>query len=200
MGSLQYAIMRHGDPRTVIVLVLLLALGSCSYSYDLLAVAIDGRLAFIVDQHSGYKPQCIDFIEVSVDKGGPLAHATAGDDEALIRNGGVYWWNSFEVSSCENRFPIFYAQRLTGPPFTYQDGERDSVEAKPLRIGAVYEVSTSGDGAYGSGWFRISRNGRIENLGTDPTPSVVNTGGYDATDYANIAQPADEGTYFPQKS
>jgi hypothetical protein len=163
----------------------------------MLAVAIDGRLAFVVDPHSSYKPDCINFIDVSVDKGGPLARPTATDQEGLVRNGGVYWWQSFEVTSCENPFPIFYGQQLKGPPFIYQDGASYGVSAKPLRIGAVYQVGTSGDGAYGTGWFRIAKGGHIENLSGDPTPPVVNEGGYDVTDYANMASPPDQGTYFP---
>jgi hypothetical protein len=99
-------------------------------------------------------------------------------------------------TSCENLFPIFYGQRIKGPPFIYSDGP-SSVEAKPLRIGVVYQVSTSGDGAYGSGWFRITREGRIENLAADPTPPVVNEQGYDLTDYENMAQPTYEGVYRP---
>jgi hypothetical protein len=105
-----------------------------------------------------------------------------GDDRRLVLNGGVYWWKSSEVTSCANRFPIFYGQQIEGPPFIYGDGA-SSVEAKPLRIGVVYEVSTSGDGAYGSGWFRINKGGRVENLTGDPTPAVVNEQGYDVTDY-----------------
>jgi hypothetical protein len=176
-----------------------LVLGSCSYGYDLLAVAIDGRLAFIVDPHSSYKPDCVGEINVSVEKGGPLARPGPGDDKGLVRNGGVYWWKSTEVTSCENRFPILYGQQIKGPLFNYENGP-SSVEAKPLRIGVFYGVNASGAGAYGSVWFRISRTGHIDNFRSDPAPPVVNAEGYDVTDYANMAQPPDEGTYYPGKS
>jgi hypothetical protein len=177
------------------------ALGSCSYSYDLLAVAIDGRLAFTVDPSSDHKPDCIRSIDVSVDKGGPIAQPSVGDDDRLVRNGGVYWWKSFEVTSCPNPFPIFYGQRLKGIPFTYGDGKPDSVEAKPLRIGVVYEVTASSSGSgYGGGWFRITKDGRVENLPDDPTPAVTNEQGYDVTDYANMASPPDQGVYLPVTS
>jgi hypothetical protein len=186
---------RHGL-RLFIIFISGLTLGSCSYGYDLLAVAINGRLAFIVDPHSSYKPDCISSMDVSVDKGGPLARPSGDDDAALVRNGGVYWWKTFDVTSCENPFPIFYGQQLSGPPFLYEDGP-SGVEAKPLRIGVVYSINTSGDGAYGRGWFRIEKGGHIQNLAGDPTPAVVNQDGYDVTDYANMAEPLDEGTYTP---
>lgn len=182
--------------RLITACFLPLALGSCSYGYELLAVVIQGRLAFIVDPHSSYKPDCLGSIHVSVDKGGPIARPTEGDDRGLVLNGGVYWWKSSEVTSCENRFPIFYGQQIKGPPFIYDDGP-SSVEAKPLRVGVVYEVNSSGDGAYGYGWFRIAKGGRIENLSGDPTPAVTNEQGYDVTDYANMAQPPYQGTYDP---
>jgi hypothetical protein len=173
----------------------LFVLGSCSYAYDLLAVAIDGRLAFIVDPSSDRKPDCIRSIHVSVDKGGPIAQPTPGDDEALVRNGGAYWWKGFEVTSCLNPFPIFYGQPLKGDPF-YEDGS-GSVDAKPLRLGVVYEVQTSSGGGYGAGWFRITRHGHIENFRDDPTPAIRNEQGYDVTDYANMASPPDQGVYNP---
>jgi hypothetical protein len=189
--------MRRNSLQLFVVCLSAYTLGSCSYGYKLLAVVIDGRLAFVVDPGSNYKPDCLGSIHVSIDKGGPIARPAAGDDEGLVRNGGVYWWRSTEVTSCENPFPIFYGQEIKGPPFIYQDGKPSSVEAKPLRIGAVYEVSTSGDGAYGSGWFRINKGGRVENLSGDPTQPVVNEQGYDVTDYANMAALPDQGTYDP---
>jgi hypothetical protein len=173
------------------------SLGSCSYGYDILAVVIDGRLAFIVDPASEGKPDCIGSIHVSVDKGGPIAEPVAGDDEGLVRNGGVYWWKSFEIGSCENPFPIFYGQHLKGKPFIYDDGP-STVEAKPLRIGVLYHVDSSSKGGYyASGWFRITEDRRVENLNEDPTPPISNEEGYDVTDYANMAAAPDLGSYHP---
>ena len=189
-------------PRSVrlcIVCMSALALGSCSYGYELLAVVIRGQLAFIVDPSSGYKPDCLGSIHVSVDNGGPIARPAKEDDRGLVLNGGIYWWKFTEVTSCKNPFPIFYGQQIQGPPFIFDDGP-SSVEAKPLRIGVIYSVNTSGDGAYGSGWFRINKGGWVENLAEDPTPAVVNEQGYDITDYANMVAPPDEGTYNPSPS
>lgn len=188
--------MKRNSFRLIVATVAGLAVGSCSYAYDLLAVSIDGRLAFVVDPRSDYKPDCLGSINVSVDKGGPIARPEPSDDAGLVRNGGVYWWKSTEVTSCENRFPIFYGQHIKGPPFMYRDGP-SSVEAKPLRVGVLYQVQTSGDGAYGYTWFRIHKGGHIENLREDPTPPVTNAEGYDITDYANLAEATYEGVYRP---
>ena len=190
--------MRGRNCGAIFAIIAAISLGSCSYSYDLLAVTVGGRLAFIVDPHSDHQPNCVGSIDVSVDKGGPTAQAAAADDVGLVRNGGVYWWKSTEVTSCENVFPIFYGQEIKGRPFIYDDGKPSSVEAKPLRIGVVYEVTTSSSGSgYGGGLFRIKKGGRIENLKEDPTPAVTNQEGYDVTDYANMAKAPNEGSYIP---
>src|SRR3546814_14326318 len=79
----------------------------------------------------------------SHDEGGPRAKPAPGDDAALVQNGGVYWWKQFDLLSCPNSFPIFYGQSLKGTPFVYGGGHTESVEAKPLVAGHVYEVSRS---------------------------------------------------------
>ncbi len=174
---------------TVGIVLAAFALGSCSYSYDLLAVVIDGRLAFIVDPSSSRQPDCINAIHVSTDKG-ETARATAatGDSEGMVAN-GVFWWKSME-QDCENPFPVFYGQPLKGERLVYGEGvpaarrgEPSSVvEAKPLHVGVVYEVSTtSGSTGYGGGWFRITPDRRVENWAHDPTPAVVNADGYDVS-------------------
>ncbi len=159
-----------------------LALGSCSYSYDVLAVVIGGKLAFIVDPSSGREPECIDAIHVSTDKGETAtAKAAAGDEEQLVAN-GVFWWKSMQ--HCENPFPVFYGQTLKGERLIYGkgppgDGKASSVvEAKPLHVGVVYEVFTSSGSGYGGGWFRITHDRRVENWPDDPTPAVRDADGY----------------------
>ena len=158
----------------------LLALGSCSYSYSIRAVVIGGRLAFVVAPWSEHHPNCIRGVSVSVDKGGPLATPAPGDDVALVRNGGVYWSKQFAVTSCPNPFPVFYGQSLKGIPFDYGGGHTSSVQAKPLVIGHVYEVGMDSSGSgYGTGWFRLTPDRRVENWRSDPTPSILNSEGYD---------------------
>ena len=175
--------------RAIGIAVAAFAIGSCSYSYNLLAVVIDGRLAFLVDPSSNHEPDCINAIRVSTDKGeAATAKAAAGDDERLVAN-GVFWWKSME-HDCKNHFPIFYGQPLKGERLVYGDGvpaayrgEPSSVvEAKPLHVGVVYEVSTtSGSTGYGQGWFRITADRRVENWRGDPTPAIINGQGYDVS-------------------
>ncbi len=175
-----------------------LALGSCSYGCDILAVVIGGRLAFIVDPSSEWQPDCISGITVQADDGDPKATPAKGDDRLLVLNGGAYWWKTFDVTSCGNPFPIFYGAPLSGPPFENGDGKPSGVEAKPLRVGALYHVTTSGAGGYGNGWFRITSDLGIENLRDDPTPATTNEQGYDITDYGNYVSQAEDRTYSPQ--
>jgi hypothetical protein len=152
-----------------------LLLGSCSYAYDLKAVVIGGRLAFIVDPSSRSDADCIRSIEVSADRGEPYAEPAAGDDKDLVLNGGVYWWDFRSVDSCENPFPVFYGAKLKGPPFP----GIGYVAPKPLKRGVVYEVATTGSGSgSGSAWFKILADGHVENYRSDPTPDVLDANGY----------------------
>lgn len=183
-------VMRVSPFRMVSIATAAFALGSCSYSYDLLAVVIGGRLAFIVDRSSSNKPDCISGITVSTDKGETAtARAAPGDDEQLVAN-GVYWWKSMVQRECQNPFPIFYGQPLKGNRLVYGEGipgavpgEASSlVEAKPLHVGVVYEVTTTSSGSgYGGGYFRITPDRRVENWPDDPTPGIANEQGYDVS-------------------
>ncbi|WP_206518592.1 hypothetical protein [Stakelama tenebrarum] len=153
-----------------------LLLGSCSYSYSLKAVAIEGRLAFVVDSTSSRGASCIRSIEVSVDDDGPKAQPEPGDDVALVTRGGVYWWDFRAVGTCENDFPVYYGAPLKGPPARESIGQ---VKPKPLKRGVLYQVTTTGSGSgSGSGWFRISPDGRIESYVDDPTPPIRDDNGY----------------------
>jgi hypothetical protein len=144
-----------------LALLATLPLSGCSYAYDVLATVIDGRLAFIVDPQSPNAADCINHIEVVTDER-EVAPAATGDDP--VRTGyGTYW---YEVASydCENPFPVFYGSALRGgPPENWESP--DHVKPKPLKIGVVYEVSTTtGATGYGGGRFRIRPNRTVENL------------------------------------
>jgi hypothetical protein len=109
-------------------------------------------------------------VSVVIDDDGPRATPAPGDDKALVLNGSVYWEQTFAVDGCLNPFPVVYGAPLKGVPFDYGGGRTSSVAAKPLRPGFVYEITSSSGAGYGTGWFRIDRTGRIENLRSDPTP------------------------------
>lgn len=141
-----------------------LALGSCSYSYDLKAVVIGGKLAFVVDPNSRHDPSCINQIDV-IASGGEQAKPTARDDASRVRY-GTFWYERLEYD-CVDKFPIFYGQKLKGKPRPLGQA-RETVSAKPLRPGVVYEVSTSGAGGYGGGAFKILANRTVLNVPQPP--------------------------------
>ena len=161
------------------VLLSTILLSGCSYTYDVLAVAINGHLAFIVDPKSRKQPDCIRSIHVETDQTA-RAKPTAGDDAQLVSR-GVFWWKDYAVDGCPNPFPISYGQRLQGQAFVYDGKPEKPVEAKPLIIGVVYEVTTASSGSgYGGGRFRILPDWRIENLPREnalsATKALENTG------------------------
>ena len=154
-----------------------LALSGCSYSYDLLAVVIGGRLAFIVDPRSARSPDCLNVIEVQTDE---EANATAEPSDDLTRVGyGTYWYERVSYG-CKNPFPVFYGSALKGGPpedsgvveaLPASEGQTgtharpDHVKPKPLKVGVVYRIrTTTGATGYGSGAFRIRPNRTVENL------------------------------------
>jgi hypothetical protein len=141
----------------------LLLLGGCSYAYGILATLVEGRLTFIVDPSSRPKPQsCLTRITVAAQDPQNRAEAAPGDNAQMV-NAGVMWWNSVGYD-CETRFPIAYGIPLSGDARTPEQAERE-VAAKQLIPGVVYEVSaTVGATGYGGGRFRLTADGRVENL------------------------------------
>ncbi|MBC2665238.1 hypothetical protein H7F51_06885 [Novosphingobium flavum] len=152
--------------RILCSIVAALSVGGCSYVYDVVAVIVDGRLAFIVDPKSQSGADCIRSIHVST---GESARATPvpSDDRQLVAN-GAFWWKDTAVDECLNPFPVFYGAPLKGKPFVYKDGLHGGVEPKPLLTGVIYDVDMSGSGSgYGGGRFRILPNNRVENIPKD---------------------------------
>lgn len=141
----------------------LLMLGGCSYTYDILATMIDGRLTFVVDPSSRSKPSsCLTTIIVSAQDRQSRVKA-APSDNAQLASAGVVWWNSVGYD-CETRFPVAYGVPLAGEPRTPEQAGRE-VAAKQLTAGVIYEVSaTAGATGYGGGRFRLTAEGEVENL------------------------------------
>lgn len=161
--------------RTASALLTFVALSGCSYPYDVRAVILHGKLAFIVDPNSKIKPDCIRSVHVQTDESA-RAKPAYGDNSALVAN-GIYWWKDFALDACPNRFPIFYGQPLIGQPFINQDGSTTAVEPKPLVPGVIYEIGTTSRGSgYGSGRFRIRPDRTVENLPIDTSLKAVNGG------------------------
>ena len=147
--------------RTVAVWLVLLLTG-CSSTYDIRAVVIGGKLAFVPASTNIWgNPDCIYSISVREVEPRPSRSEVGGSSNEAAN--ATYWDKSFAFTSCENPFPIFYASKLKGPP--WRDLERYAVEAKPLRVGVTYEVTTSSEGsAYGSGRFQITEERKVVNL------------------------------------
>jgi hypothetical protein len=160
-----------------------MSLNGCSYVYELVATKIGGQLAFVVAPGSYLKPNCIRSIEVRAE-GGVHAVSAPGDDRESVRE-GAFWQRNFDVTGCENPYPVIYGAHLKGKPFQWHPeggpisaeerafvGRMNAgVEAKPLPTGVVYQVSATSRGSgYGSGRFRIKTDGSIENLSADSSP------------------------------
>ncbi|GAA0446033.1 hypothetical protein [Sphingomonas molluscorum] len=145
--------------------LLAVTLGSCSYVYDLKAVVIGGRLAFVVDPKSRNVASCLNAIDV-IASGEVKAKAAPGDDVSRVRY-GTFWHERLDYG-CADKFPIFYGQRFKGKRGPSGQAIK-VVAAKPLRIGIVYEVSTTtGTGGYGGGAFKIMPDHTVSNLPRTP--------------------------------
>lgn len=144
---------RHLDQplKSVITLSAGALLGSCSYQYDVEAVAIGGRLA-IASRDPDYR--CL--ANIMVQSSEASATPGTGDDRLLVVDGGAFWWTENPVVACKMEYPILYGHAAAGI--------KVAVAPKKLKIGVLYEVRGEGEGAYASGCFRISDQRTIENL------------------------------------
>ena len=95
-------------PSRYLALPLALALSGCSFSYEVLATVIGGRLAFIVDPRSDRTPDCINHIEVLADDCS-AAPAEAGDDSTRVGY-GTYWYERASYD-CKTLFLCSMVQR-----------------------------------------------------------------------------------------
>lgn len=122
----------------------LILLGSCSYTFDIEARMIDGKVTFVVAPDSRSKPgnSCVGTIMVA-------------DDEGIV-------WQDHVGQPCATRFPVVYGLPLRGvadPEFAdLKTGPR------PLRTGVVYDVMANVGIGYGEGRFRLTEDGRVETL------------------------------------
>ena len=131
--------------KTAAAILLAILLGSCSYSYDLIAAIRNGQIVIDVDPAASQHPACLRRIEVSAEDSREAA-----------------WLESVSYNEdCANKFPLPYGYRLRGKHLP----DSREVAAKPLRREIVYEVNaTTGATGYGGGRFVIHADGRLENL------------------------------------
>ena len=139
-------------------------------------IVINGHLAFIVDPQAQHDVRCFNQIDV-VASGNARAKPSPGDDVSRVSYGT--FWHQRLGYECVDEFPVMYGQPLKGKPNPLGQGG-GAVSAKPLRVGVVYEVSTtSGATGYGDGAFKILPDHRVINV---PPPPLI-----DAADQSNVA-------------
>ena len=144
-------------------------LGSCSYTYDLKAMVIGGRLAFVVDPKSPRDASCLNEISV-IASGEEKAKAAPGDDVSRVGY-GTFWYERLGYDRADG-FPILYGQRFKGKRAPLGQ-VIEVVAAKPLRVGIVYEVTTTtGAGGYGGGAFKILPDRTVLNVPSPPMAGV----------------------------
>ena len=82
---------------------------------------------------------------------------------ARTAQGEEHWFDRASYD-CKNPFPIFYGESLKGGP--PESGPQYAIiNAKPLKVGIIYSVSTTtGATGYGGGRFRLRPDGAVENL------------------------------------
>ena len=133
-------------------------LDSCSYSYDIRAVARQGRIAFVVDPQSDHQPGCVRRVELSSDD--PMPTGASSNAQSIATD--VLWMYSVDYDdACANRCPLAYGQALKGR----HRPEDHRVGPRPLQFERIYEIlTTTGATGYGGGRFVVHRNGHIENL------------------------------------
>jgi len=148
----------HMRSLRVLALISLLGLSGCSYSFDVRAVMIDGRLAFVAEGPSSGQAKCVTSVRVLPQDYEPGREGEP--TEAWAQR--AYAWSDHGDYDCDDHFPIFYGAPLKG---TDESGLPD-VAAKPLRVGTIYEVSAvAGATGYGAGRFTLLPDGSVENLG-----------------------------------
>ena len=143
--------------KMVITMLLAVPLGSCSYSYDVIAAVRNGQIVIDVGSASSHHPACLRRVEVSAEQGNNVA-----------------WLESVSYhDDCANKFPLPYGHRLGGK----HEPDSGEVAAKPLRRDTVYELTTTtGATGYGGGRFIVHADGRLENLPPKLLPSEAGNG------------------------
>ncbi|MFT4056076.1 MAG: hypothetical protein QM681_16350 [Novosphingobium sp.] len=148
--------------RLLALVALQAALGSCSTVHEMTARMIDGRLAFEAVGSWWSRPDCFYSIDVYTENG-PPADPVDGDDAESVK-AGTYWFDW--RGPCENTYPVFYGQALTGWRYRDQYGAQwRHVAPKPLLANIIYSASTLSPGSsYGTVYFRLDGKGGVQVL------------------------------------
>jgi hypothetical protein len=125
-------------PLVVAPLLFILALVGCSYHYDLKAIELGGKIAFMPEKEKG--TGCFSYFYVTNEAGELVWKLDAG---------------RYLPPPCEDMFPIVYG--------SVPNGMTDTVPAQPLRAGVLYKVDGWDGDAY-SGAFRFRQGIIIVNV------------------------------------
>ena len=149
--------------RTPVRLILLASMAmtmtGCSRAYDLVAEHRNGVLVFLPEPGTNNPPECVTSVKVRAEE--PLENdAPVGDVREAAEQYNVVWSHTVR-DPCANDFPITYGEALAGETIM----QNLHVSPQALQPGAIYLVSIStSSSAYGSGRFRIERDGQVTNL------------------------------------
>lgn len=124
--------------RRVFIAFLTCALTGCSYHYDLKAIELNGRIAFVPlkDKGSG----CFADFKVTSDTGEVVWKLDAGQ---------------YLSSPCDSDFPVVYGAAPRAMT--------EKIKAKPLKVGVTYKVE-GWDGDSYSGTFRFRQGIVVDNI------------------------------------
>jgi hypothetical protein len=120
---------------------LALSLIGCSYHYDLKAVELNGKIAFVPAKDKG--SGCLANFKVTSEAGEVVWDLTAGQ---------------YFSPPCQSDFPIVYG--------SVPRNMRERVKAEPLRAGILYKLE-GWDGDRYSGAFRFRQGIVVDNVKTD---------------------------------
>lgn len=137
-------------------------LGSCSKIFEVDAIFINGKLAFVGDDNEKtFSPWCLNNFTVSDQDGEKMWEI---DTCETFRN----------AKECGPNLPIFYGE---GPK-----GAKIIVPAKPLIPGRIYVIDGLGGGLYeGVFQYIVQRVTKVENLDRDdPKARAIITHMFDA--------------------
>lgn len=127
------------------IATLALALGGCSYLYNIEAIVRDGKVVFVVEGATPQSPVCVRSFGVRREQPRQT----------------VWGENIAYEDPCENKFPVTYGIPFKGRPLI----EGRSMPASPLQVGVTYSVhATTGANGYGSGRFVLLADGSVRNV------------------------------------
>jgi hypothetical protein len=135
--------------------------------FEIVAMTIDGRLAFVAKGTSA-QPPCISRIQVIR----PGCTDRAADEPETVWRERVFAWSDYGGFECVDNFPIFYGEALNGRDRRGL-ATPSEVAPKTLEAGVTYTVTATTAGLGGRSWFgggsfRLGADGLVDEVGPAP--------------------------------